>query len=395
MESIGIMLPSEVSKAYNFPQGRSLEQQCVAIVELGGGYSSPTIFSYCDKNGYQHPELYNEFVDGALDFMTGPSGADGEVCLDICVIAGVAQGVKILTIFAPNSEQGFADAINAAVNHELKPCAISISWGAPVVGAWTDQGRALVDAALQNAKNAGIMVFAASGDNGANDGTDNPVVDYPSASPYSIGCGGTRLELNADGSRKAEKAWTLEDGNGSTGGGTTNLYGKPSFQVGHGLPGRNVPDIAGNADPVTGYDVFADGLPMVVGGTSAVAPLYAALCALITSRLGKPVSNWLDVIYSYPGVVVDVVGGDNGAYRCVEGFDCCTGMGAVDGEKLLAALAETNNITVLPAVKANPQPTLPEFPSLSVWKKLWNGFLKLTGHRKPAHFARRHTTVKR
>ena len=355
------MLPSAVAKAYNFPAGRNLQDQCIAIIELGGGYMAADVNAYCDKHGYPRPELYNAFVDGAVEQLSGPNGADGEVCLDLCVIAGAAPGVKILTVFAPNTEQGFADAVLCALDHELKPCAISISWGAPISG-WNPKGIQLLDNALSVARDRGVTVFAASGDNGAHDGTNTLVVDFPSASPFAVGCGGTRLTLNPDGTRSSEKAWSSKDGHGATGGGTTTDYLKPDYQQGHaGLPGRNVPDIAGNADPVTGYDILVDWVAAQVGGTSAVAPLYAALCAIITSRLGKPVGNWHNSLYN-DDVCIDVIGGENGGYDCITGYDCCTGMGTIDGEKLLAALAKANNLPVLEPIQAQPKPTSPVIP---------------------------------
>ncbi len=134
------MLPSVVAKCYNFPQGKDLKNQVVAIVELGGGYSPADIYKYCAKNGYMNPVLYNDLVDGATNVILGPDSADGEVQLDICVVAAIAQGVTILVMFGPNSSAGFISAIKAAVNHKLNPCAVSISWGSGV-DTWSDQER--------------------------------------------------------------------------------------------------------------------------------------------------------------------------------------------------------------------------------------------------------------
>lgn len=391
------MLPNAVAAAYNFPKGRSLEQQCVAIIELGGGFDPKTVYSYCDKHGIVRPELHVMCVDGAKNIQVGRGGADGEVCLDIDVIAMAAPGVKILVIFVPNSDQGFIDGVMAAINHPLKPCAISISWGA-AMDYWSTKSRCEMDVAIAKAKEKGIMTFTASGDAGSKDGTDRATVDYPSCSPEAIAVGGTRLLLFKTGRVKFEKAWTLSDGNGSTGGGVAICYYPPVYQNNHQLEGvmkgRMTPDVAANADPVTGYDIDINGMASRSGGTSAGAPLYTALCALINSRLGKPVSNWHDVLYNYtPSVCRDVVGGNNGDYDCVKGFDLCTGLGVVHGERLLEALSKTNGLPVLDPVEAKPGITMPEV-SVSWWTKLIEGLKGLTGNKQPA-FAVKHIRYRR
>lgn len=377
------MLPSAVAKAYNFPEGRSLEKQTVAIIQLGGSFNPQDILDYCDKHGYIKPELYIETVDNAVLEYTGPNGADGEVCLDTCVVAAVAQGVRIVNIFAPNSESGFAHAIESALDHDLKPCVISISWGAPIT-RWTVKGRSMMDSAMKRAAAIGIPIFVASGDLGSRNGTDKAVVDYPSSSPWAIGCGGTHLITNPDGTRKFEKAWTLGDGRGSTGGGHTDLYEKPDYQkicengtcpMLGGVKGRAVPDVSGNADPGTGYDIIADGVSMTVGGTSAVSPLYAALWAIICSRLDVDCLwdlNAHEILYGH-AVTVDVVGGENGDYQCTTNYDLCTGLGVLNGEALLETVSYLAGLPVLPPEPAKPQQIIPDNPQkVGGWRKWFN-----------------------
>lgn len=381
-------LPSAVAKSGNFPAGRNLDQVCVAIVELGGGVNLADVYAFCSKNGYLNPEIHIDCVDGAVPVLSGAGGADGEVMLDLEVIAGVAQGVKILVVFGPNTDQGFVDAIKAAVNHSLNPCVVSISWGSSISN-FSDYTRKAMDGVFQQAKAKKVLITVASGDNGSNDGTSDPIVDYPSSSPWALACGGTRLTLDDKGNKINEKCWDLSDGNGSSGGGFTTLYSKPDYQKNISIAaGRCSPDVAGNADPATGYPVVVDGVPITIGGTSAVAPLYAALCAIITSRLGQPVDNWHEVLYSDPTVTVDVIGGNNGAYSCGTGYDLVTGLGTIDGEKLLQSLAVANGLKVLdpaPAKSANPFPVL----HISLWQKL---LAFLSGKKKNAAFAKKHTT---
>lgn len=313
---------AQVAKAYNFPApGPHISDQVVAVIELGGGddltLAAPGVKWYGVDGGFDSPVLFDP--------------ANGEVQLDEEVIAQAAPGVKIAAIFAPNSDKGFADAIMYAVNKlPKKPCAISISWGASE-NQWTADALALMDAAFKAAKKKGIRVYCASGDNGSSDGQEDGKdhVDFPSSHPDVIACGGTRLLLNPDGTRKSEKVWDPADGHGGTGGGKSDLF-----------PMRAVPDVAGNADPVTGYKIKVDFLPNIVGGTSAVAPLYAALDALIQSYDQENLGDSDDMKAAFAGAsheggFFDVVEGANGTYKAEPGFDFCTGLGVVDGTKLL------------------------------------------------------------
>jgi kumamolisin len=121
----------------------------------------------------------------------------------------------------------------------------------------------------------------------------------------------------------------------------------PSYQENANVPenvdtraaGRGVPDVAGNADPATGYQILADGTAQTVGGTSAVAPLWAGLVALLNQSLGAPVGFLQPQLYTLPsGTLNDIVEVDNGAYRAGPGWDACTGLGSPNADALLQAL---------------------------------------------------------
>src|SRR5262249_17303353 len=180
-----------------------------------------------------------------------PSGPDGEVELDIEVAGSVAPGAQIAVYFAPNTDQGFIDAITTAVHDaKLKPSIISISWGGPE-NSWTAQARDALNAACQDAALVGVTILAASGDDGATDGTSAPTVDFPAASPYVVGCGGTKLALSGT-SISSEQAWNeLSQNEGATGGGVSEVFALPSYQQNANVPrapngftGRGVPDVA-------------------------------------------------------------------------------------------------------------------------------------------------------
>lgn len=339
--------PVQVAKAYNFPKGINLSKRSVAVIELGGGYFAEDIYQYCDKLGVARPQMHFYGVDGAGNSWF-PQAADTEVQLDQCVIAAVAPGVTINTIFAPNTSAGFADAINYAVKSlPTKPDAISISWGGPE-DSWDTADCAAMNTAFQDALAAGIGVYCASGDNGSSDGeTDGkPHVDFPASSAFVTACGGTRLIVDANGKRTAEKAWSLADGNGATGGGISTMFSKPAFQSNIGMNSmRLVPDVAGNADPASGYNIKADFVDQVVGGTSAVAPLYAALHVLLQSYFPQPLGDLRPVFYSLASSeYFDVIDGSNGDYNAKAGFDLCTGIGVVDGAAVLHHIVTSGHL---------------------------------------------------
>lgn len=320
------LLPSQVAKAYNFPT-ISPHGRTVAIVELGGSFKVSDIQAYCQAHGYPMPRIDVVDIDGAAE---SQGDADGEVCLDIQVVLAAAPGVNILVLFAPNTEEGFADAVKEAIVRNVD--AISISWGGPE-DQWSAEGRAALDAQFREATEHGIGVYCASGDLGSGDGeTFGNHIDYPASSPYAVACGGSHLELDASGNRSTETAWSRGLINpDSSGGGESVSY-----------PGRKVPDVSGNGDPDTGYIVIVDGQEQQVGGTSAVAPLYAALQALLNASVNAHVGHLPALFYKAdqvaPDTFFDVTQGNNGGYKAGPGYDEVTGLGVVDGQKFLAFL---------------------------------------------------------
>lgn len=342
--------PLQVAQAYAFPAGTTGSGQCIALIELGGGFKAADLSSFFKNLGITAPKVAAFSVDGAKNSPTGDSnGPDGEVELDIEVAGAAAPGAKIAVYFAPNTDQGFIDAVTAAVHDsKRKPSIISISWGGPE-NSWTEQARNALNSAFEDASTMGISVLAASGDDGASDGSTDgrATVDFPAASPYVTGCGGTKLTISGS-SIGSEQVWNeLSSDEGATGGGVSENFALPTYQKSakvpkapNGFAGRGVPDVAGNADPATGYDIFVDGQRAVIGGTSAVAPLWAALLARINESLGKSVGFLNPVLYSTKAKPTfhDVTSGSNGGYSAGRGWDPCTGLGSPNGAALLAAL---------------------------------------------------------
>lgn len=346
--------PVQLAGLYNFPDNLDGSGQCIALIELGGGYRQGDLTTYFGHLGIPVPEVVSIPVDGAHNSPGDPNGADGEVALDIEVVGALAPAARIAVYFAPNSDRGFLDAITQAVHDTSNnPTVVSISWGS-AEASWTSQAMRTMDQVFQAAASLGVTICAAAGDSGSSDGVNDQRahVDFPASSPYVLGCGGTRLDASG-GQVTAEVVWNeVATGDGATGGGISDVFPLPSWQDGVQVPpsvnnhhrGRGVPDIAGDADPRTGYQVYFDGQSTPIGGTSAVAPLWAGLVALLNQKLGRAVGYANPFLYQhYPqlaqsGALRDVTSGDNGAYSAGAGWDACTGLGTPDGALLLQAL---------------------------------------------------------
>jgi kumamolisin len=320
---------TQVAALYHFPGGDGTGRT-VDIIELGGGFSSTDL-----QHAGLDPTLVTAVaVDGASNSYSGdPNSADGEVALDIQVIGGVAPKARQRVYFAPNTDAGFVDAIAASLAATPPPDAVSISWGAPE-SAWTQQARNAMESLFAQLVAKGIPVFAASGDNGSTDGTPTDVTDFPASAPHATGCGGTVL-TGSGTTISSEVAWP--DG----GGGISKAFPAPPFQAGLGLAGRGVPDIAGNAAPQTGYQIFIGGpSPLTFGGTSAVAPLWAGLTALVVAALGHAVGNLNAQLYPLIGTTAlrDITQGTNGGFPAKLGWDGVTGCGTPVGQDLVTKL---------------------------------------------------------
>ncbi len=335
--------PPELAKQYNFPPGLDGHGQCIGIIELGGGLRPADVKAYFTALGLHVPKVKVISVDHAKNRPSTADSADGEVMLDIEVAGAIAPQATIAVYFAPNTDRGFLDAITTAVHDKVnKPSVISISWGA-AEKHWTAQAMDAMEQAFADAAAMGVTVCCAAGDNGSTDGeADNSQnVDFPSSAPHALGCGGTKLAPGSDG-QYHETVWNAGP-DSATGGGFSTHFAVPPYQstLAQGWSGRGVPDVAGDADPASGYRIRVDGQNLIIGGTSAVAPLWAGLVALLNQKLGHPVGFINPMLYGSlqnSGVTRDIVDGNNGAQAAGPGWDACTGWGVPDGAKLLAAL---------------------------------------------------------
>ncbi len=345
----------DVARAYQFPAGDG-SGQTIGIVELGGGYQQSDLQQYFAGLGLPVPQVIAVGVGGGSNDPTTNPGANGEVELDIQVSGAIAPAARIVVYFAKDaSEQGFIDAVNAVVNDTTyAPSVVSISWGGPESQA-TPAARQAMDSSFQAGASLGLTFLCAAGDNGTGDASNatQATVDYPASSPYVTGCGGTALAVT-NGAAVREVVWNEGTQGGATGGGISAAYPTPSWQTGVALPapvggepasGRGVPDVAGNADPYSGYLVRVDGQSQPIGGTSAVAPLWAGLIARINGANARKTGFLNPTIYAATGQgFTDITSGDNGippvaGYSAGPGWDACTGWGSPLGSQLTAVLA--------------------------------------------------------
>jgi kumamolisin len=356
--------PVDVAAMYNFPPEFDGTGQTIAIVECGGGFRHEELHTYFQSIGVKPPRVTVASFPGCGTNAPGqnavdPTNCDVEVMLDIEVAGAIAPGADIVVYFARDSSaQSFLTTLTAILHDTVnKPSIISLSWGGPeelTTGQFKDQ----FDQLLEEAAALGITVCASSGDNASADYEPDdprwdkkPHTDFPASSPWTLACGGTKLYVSG---RQITDEEVWHDGpNDGTGGGISGHFEQPAYQKAAGAPlakaMRGVPDVSANAAPSSGYKILCDGqlfpdhskpLP-AIGGTSAVAPLWAALIARLNQALNTRLGHFNPLLYQLASgtpVLKEVTRGDNGDYRAGAGWNACTGLGRPDGQKLLDAL---------------------------------------------------------
>jgi kumamolisin len=341
--------PPQIASLYQFPSGAG-EGQCVGLIELGGGFRPADLDAYFSGLNLAAPTVTAVSIDHGSNSPTGSAdGPDGEVMLDVEVVGAIAPGARIAVYFAPNTDAGFLDAITTAIHDTThNPSVISISWGS-AESSWTAQAMTAMDEAFQTAATLGVTICVACGDNGSSDGVNDGAdhVDFPASSPFALACGGTSLRAD-QASIASETVWDDGAKGGASGGGISSFFPAPTWQKGISaqstqgksipLTKRGVPDVAGDADPDTGYEVRVDGANTVIGGTSAVAPLWAALIARINQATGKAAGYINPRLYQNPQALRDITQGNNGDFTARAGWDACTGLGSPNGNALSAVI---------------------------------------------------------
>jgi pseudomonalisin len=269
------------------------------------------------------------------------SGAD-EWDLDTQYSTGMAQTVKKLVIYdAPtltDSDLALSFADFASQDTEK---AGSASFGGCEFDSYLDGSMLADDESFAEAAAQGQTVFASAGaPNGVPAGA--PDVNYPASSPYVVAVGGTSLLTNANGSYDEELAWT------AGGGGISYFETAPPWQAADGVVGtiageaglRTLPDISMDADPNTGANVYVDGTPETVGGTSLSSPLALGVWDRIQSDHNETVPFASPLLYAENGTSAfhDIALGDTGPYPATPGYDLATGIGSFDVAKAEALI---------------------------------------------------------
>jgi subtilase family serine protease len=389
--------PSVAASLYDFPITPNATGQTIAVLEFGGGFKQADINSFFTHfaPGITAPVVTSVGVDGATNSPGGPD--DVEVVLDIDVAGSTAPGAKVVAYFAPWTEQGWIDILSTSIHDTTnKPSVLSISWGWPELETfggltWTPAAMNALNTYFQEAAVLGVTVFAASGDNGSSCGMGDKKahVLYPASDPYVSACGGTTIS-NVSGWSFTEHTWP------DTGGGISDVFPVPSWQASANIPpsanpgghrGRGIPDIAGNADPASGYDLYVNGINIgAVGGTSATAPLYAGMTAMINASLGRHVGFLNPTFYNLKGTrvfhdIADSISNASGGapgYTSAPGWDACTGLGSVVGCELLEAIEYSATATPYCGVQfngtLNPNQTQTWFTFNwpAVWNVIWS-----------------------
>jgi len=355
----GAFSAMQVAEAYNFPTGLDGSGETIGIVELSGGYRDSDLDTYFQAAGISKPS-FTAVGPNNPGSLSNPDSADTEVALDLEVAGSVCPAADFVVYFSEKgaTQQGFLQVLETAVHDTTnKPSVISISWGGPEVQGdqtYADQFKEVCNDAVM----LGITILISSGDSGSPNGLSGGQLapSFPASVPNVLACGGTLLK--ASGSTiESEVVWgELAEGEGASGGGVSILYPLPDYQTNSNVPvvpnsgfkpgyeGRGVPDIAGNGAPNSGYTIYVNGKYGVVGGTSAVAPLWAGLIILINQSTGKRAGFLNQKLYDMAGTSSfrDITEGTNGIngslYNAGPGWDACTGLGSPDGTAILNAL---------------------------------------------------------
>ena len=370
--------PADFEARYNFPPGTGKGQQ-IGIAEFDGGYFPDDLQAYCDKVGRPVPKVTTVAVGLTpltLDQIRqlpaqqrkDEFGATVEVMMDVQVVAGLCPGAEIFVYFAPFTQKGWVDLLNAVIAGDLaSPCRSRLARGLTEDDPdWSEAARNAINDRLHAVSLLGTTVCISSGDDGSGDEmTDGRChVDFPSSSPFVLSVGGTML--SATGTTVTEVAWWQSPGTragkgGATGGGVSIFFPRPPWQDVHveslnagSIDGRVVPDVSALAGPPF-YDLILLGQDAPNGGTSASAPLWAALIARVNANLpaGKQQHFVTPLLYqNLPNgkpagevACLDITIGQNAShprpgvgYQCEAGYDAVTGWGTPNGNALVAAL---------------------------------------------------------
>ncbi|HZU29236.1 MAG TPA: protease pro-enzyme activation domain-containing protein [Bryobacteraceae bacterium] len=330
----GLFLGRDFRAAYAPGVSLNGAGQAVGLFELDGFYASDVQANF-SAAGMSPVPVQTVLLDG---FNGSPGGANIEVTLDIMMAAYMAPGLSKIIVYEGYSPN---DVLNRMATDNLAS-QLSSSWVFWPTNATTEQIFAQMIA-------QGQSLFQASGDSGAYGGWIMPPADDPSVTVV----GGTSLTtVGAGGPWLAETTWA------GSGGGVSTTWPIPNYQKSVNMPSlggsavmRNIPDVALLAD-VQIFLIQNNGQAVMVGGTSAAAPLWAGFMALVNQQAaanGKgPIGFLNPAIYaigagsSAGADLHDITTGSNG-FSARPGYDLTTGWGTPAGQSLIDDLTGVSN----------------------------------------------------
>lgn len=352
------VFPQDYTHLYNFPKGLDGSGQCIAIIALAGGYKKKHFKEYFKKIGIPMPHISWKSVDKGKNNPKDDIKSVYEIYMDVEIAAAMAPGAKIVVYFAQKSANDIMLAMKKALHDRRnRPSIISMSWGGLEKDFKESEKKSLFRV-LHEAATLNVTVITSSGDMGSS-GTmvgDELNVQLPAVHPLTLAVGGTEVET-ANGRIMGEKVWNEKQELPvigpflfRSGGGFSKELKLPKYQK-KAMPDkfinlnkRGIPDVAANASTLPGILLLVGETEQISMGTSAAAPLWAALVARINQHLNSQgLSNcgFLNpYLYSDEVSVTfnSVTKGNIGAYEASEGWDPCTGLGTPNGEKLLLAI---------------------------------------------------------
>jgi kumamolisin len=351
-----------ITGLYRFPANSAAGQTIAIFSERGYRHADIAQYYATLPAGFTVPTLTDVSVDASNN-----GSADGETTQDICIAATAAPGAAVAVYFTSFSQVGWVDLVKRVVHPSAGDPVCSVLSSSFYVSNGDDlatlsaEGITVswlnaVTASFQDAAIQGVTVCIASGDTGTDSkvGDGKAHVQYPGSDPWVLSVGGTTVG-NVSGATFDE--WVWNDASGATGGGVSDFFPKPPYQTATDVPlslndthaGRAMPDVAANASPASGYPMIANGLPFTGNGTSASAPLWAGLVAVLNAALGFDIGFANPAFYAagstaFRDILANPGAADNGfnavaGYPARIGWDACTGWGSPAGTRLLAALA--------------------------------------------------------
>jgi kumamolisin len=347
------MWPTEIAELYGISTEMDARGECIAVLAVGGSFSdSDLATARSNMHRSSTSNVTRCYVQG------GPNdypGVDTELTLDLQVLAGIVPSARIVVYFSSNNERYLAQTVKAILQDGTnQPHVLSISYGGMEGIKFTEQGCRTLDGIFQTAGKYGVTVVAAAGDGLATCGqTGSAHAMFPASSSYVLACGGTQIVLAPDGKTISdERVWNQESTCTGTGGGVSDLFDVPPYQQTLTLPAscndgkvrRSLPDVSALASQSPGYKIVLNGNVTVEDGTSAAAPLWAALIAIANAKRGSSLGSIHDFLYRNPQLFRPITEGDNRwsgiGYFAGPGWNACTGWGVPKGVEMINGLSQ-------------------------------------------------------